>query len=61
MLITLLVIVLLILVSSFFAAAEMAFVSIDKLKVREESAKGKKNALLIEELLENHDQVVSAM
>ncbi|MBE0517012.1 MAG: DUF21 domain-containing protein [Methanophagales archaeon] len=61
MLITIPVIVLLVLLSSFFAAAEMAFVSIDKLKVREESVKGRKNALLIEKLLENPDQVVSAI
>ncbi len=55
------VIGLLIFLSSFFAAAEMAFVSIDRIKVREESVKGKKNAILLEKLLENPDEVVSAV
>ena len=60
-LIALPVIALLILLSSFFAAAEMAFVSIDRIKVREESVKGKKNAILLEKLLESPDEVVSAV
>nr|CBH37261.1 conserved hypothetical membrane protein, DUF21 family [uncultured archaeon] len=60
-LIALPVIGLLIFLSSFFAAAEMAFVSIDRIKVREESVKGKKNAILLEKLLESPDEVVSAV
>ena len=60
-LIALLVIGILILLSSFFAAAEMAFVSIDRIKVREESVKGKRNAILLEKLLESPDEVVSAV
>ncbi len=60
-LIALPVIALLILLSSFFAAAEMAFVSVDKIKVREESVKGKKNAILLEKLLESPDEVISAV
>jgi len=52
---------LLILLSSFFAAAEMAFVSVDRIKVREESIKGKKTAILLEKLLERPDEVVSAV
>ncbi len=60
-LIALPVIALLILLSSFFAAAEMAFVSIDRIKVREESVKGKRNAILLEKLLESPDEVVSAV
>ncbi|NAT10361.1 hypothetical protein C4E22_02230 [ANME-1 cluster archaeon AG-394-G06] len=60
-LIALPVIGLLILLSSFFAAAEMAFVSVDRIKVREESVKGKRNAILLEKLLENPDEVVSAV
>ncbi|MGB3458512.1 MAG: hemolysin family protein [Halobacteriota archaeon] len=60
-LIALPVIGLLILLSSFFAAAEMAFVSIDRITVREESVKGKKNAILLEKLLESPDEVVSAV
>ncbi|NQE52606.1 hypothetical protein C5S29_03355, partial [ANME-1 cluster archaeon GoMg3.2] len=60
-LIALPVIALLILLSSFFAAAEMAFVSVDRIKVREESVKGKRNAILLEKLLESPDEVVSAV
>jgi CBS domain containing-hemolysin-like protein len=60
-LIALPVIGLLILLSSFFAAAEMAFVSIDRITVREESVKGKRNAILLEKLLESPDEVVSAV
>lgn len=60
-LIALPVIALLILLSSFFAAAEMAFVSVDRIKVREESVKGKRNAILLEKLLESPDEVVSAI
>jgi putative hemolysin len=60
-LIALPVIGLLIFLSSFFAAAEMAFVSIDRIKVREESVKGKRNAILLEKLLESPDEVVSAV
>ena len=60
-LIALPVIALLILLSSFFAAAEMAFVSVDRIKVREESVKGKKNAILLEKLLESPDEVISAV
>ena len=51
----------LIFLSSFFAAAEMAFVSIDRIKVREESVKGNRNAILLEKLLESPDEVVSAI
>jgi putative hemolysin len=60
-LIALPVIGLLIFLSSFFAAAEMAFVSIDRIRVREESVKGKRNAILLEKLLESPDEVVSAV
>lgn len=60
-LIALPVIALLILLSSFFAAAEMAFVSVDRIKVREESVKGKRSAILLERLLENPDEVISAV
>jgi len=55
------VIVLLIVLSSFFAAAEMAFVTVDKLKVREESLKGLKAAIVLEKLLKEPDEVVSAI
>jgi putative hemolysin len=55
------VIVLLILLSSFCAAAEMAFVSVDKHKVREESLNGHKAAIVLEKLLKEPDEVVSAI
>ena len=61
MLIAIPVIALLICSSSFFAAAEMAFVTVDKLKVREESLKGHKAAIALEKLLEEPDEVVSAI
>ena len=61
MLVTIPVILILIFFSSFFAAAEMAFVSVDALKLREESIKGRKNAILLEKLLEQPDEVVSAI
>jgi putative hemolysin len=55
------VIVLLVILSSFFAAAEMAFVSVNRVNVREKSVRGDKNALLLEHLLEEPDEVVSAI
>jgi len=59
--VVLLLIALLILLSSFFAAAEMAFVSLEPMKVREEALSGRKNALLLQRLLERPDEVVSAI
>jgi len=59
--VVLFLIVLLILLSSFFSAAEMAFVSIEPVKVREDALSGRKNALLLERLLERPDEVVSAI
>jgi putative hemolysin len=61
MLMTIPVIVILIVLSSFFAAAEMAFVSVDRLKVKEESVKGHKSAVLLEKLLKEPDEVISAI
>ncbi|HDS45534.1 MAG TPA: HlyC/CorC family transporter [Methanomicrobia archaeon] len=55
------VILLLIMLSSFFAAAEMAFVSVNRVNVREKSVSGEKNALLLEHLLEEPDEVISAI
>ena len=59
--IAIIVICILIILSAFFAAAEMAFVSIDRIKVRQESTNGAKNAVLLEKLLERADEVVSAI
>ena len=41
----------LIFLSSFFAAAEMAFVSVDRIKVKKKSKAGEKNAVILEKLL----------
>ncbi len=55
------VIAILIFFSAFFAAAEMAFVSADKAKIRERAMKNDKKAKILEELMENPDEVVSAI
>lgn len=60
-LIVLIAIIILIFLSAFFASAEMAFVSVDRVRVREEVLKGNKNAKLLEELLEKGDEVISAI
>jgi len=57
----LIAIIILIFLSAFFASAEMAFVSVDRVRVREEVLKGNKNAKLLEELLEKGDEVISAI
>lgn len=61
MLVAVPVIGVLIFLSAFFAAAEMAFVSTDRIKLRDRTAKGDKNAVLLEKLLEESDEVVSAV
>jgi len=55
------VIIILIFFSAFFAAAEMAFVSADKAKIREQAMKGNKKAKILEDLMQNPDEVVSAI
>lgn len=56
-----LAVILLIFLSAFFAGAEMAFVSLDRIRLREKAEKGNKNAELLEKLLENADEVISAI
>ena len=51
----------LILLSSFFAAAEMAFVSVDRIKVRKIAKSGEKNAIILEKLLKKPGEVMSAI
>jgi putative hemolysin len=51
----------LILFSSFFAAAEMAFVSVNRIKVRKMIKSGDKSAIILEKLLEKPGEVVSAI
>jgi len=55
------IICLLIFLSSFFAAAEMAFVSVNRIKVRKKSKVGDKNAIILEKLLKKPGEVVSAI
>jgi len=54
-------IIMLIILSAFFAAAEMAFVSADRVRIRDEALRGNKNAHLLEQLIEHSDEVVSAI
>ena len=51
----------LILLSSFFAAAEMAFVSVDRIKVRKIAKSGEKNAIILEKLLKKPGEVISSI
>ena len=51
----------LIFLSSFFAAAEMAFVSVNRIKVRKKTKSGEKSAIILERLLEKPGEVVSAI
>jgi putative hemolysin len=51
----------LIFLSSFFAAAEMAFVSVNRIKVRKMKKSGDKSAIILEKLLEKPGEVVSAI
>lgn len=55
------IIFLLISLSSFFAAAEMAFVSVNRIKVKRKSKSGEKSAIILEELLQKPGDVVSAI
>ena len=54
-------IVILIFFSAFFAAAEMAFVTADRIKIRDKAMTGDKNAVLLEKLSEKPDDVISAI
>ena len=51
----------LIFLSSFFSAAEMAFVSVNRIKVRKKAKSGEKNAIIIEKLLKRPGEVISAI
>ncbi len=52
---------LLIFFSSFFAAAEMAFVSVDRIKVNKRASSGEKNAVIIEKLLKKPGEIISSI
>jgi putative hemolysin len=59
--IVIVIICLLIFLSSFFAAAEMAFVSVNRIKIRKKLKTGEKNAAILEKLLKIPGEVVSAI
>lgn len=54
-------IVILIFLSAFFASAEMAFVSSDKIEIEERASNGDRNAKILKKLLEKPDEVISAI
>jgi len=60
-LVGLVVIALLIGVSAFFSSAEMAFVSVNRAMIHEKASKGEKRAIILEKLLQNPDNVISAI
>jgi CBS domain containing-hemolysin-like protein len=47
--------------SSFFSAAEMAFVSVDRIRIRGEAIKDNKKAILLEKLLEKPEEVINSL
>jgi CBS domain containing-hemolysin-like protein len=51
----------LIFLSSFFAAAEMSFVSVNRIKTRRKAKSGDKNAMILEKLLNKPGEVVSSI
>ncbi|RLF63561.1 MAG: hemolysin [Thermoplasmata archaeon] len=53
--------ILLICTSAFFSGAEMAFVSISRATVREKARKGDRRAKILDKLLKNPENVVSAI
>jgi putative hemolysin len=59
--IILVIIGILIFLSSFFAAAEMAFVSVNRIKVRKKSKSGEKSAIIFFFFLNKPGEVVSAI
>jgi len=59
--ILIIIIILLIFLSSFFSAAEMAFVSINRIKVRKKVKTGYKSAIILEKLLKKPGEVISAI
>jgi len=54
-------IAILVFLSAFFASAEMAFVSSDKVEIEERALNGDKNAKILKKLLEKPDEVISAI
>ncbi len=59
--VSILVIILLVLISSFFSSAEMDFVSINRSVVKEKAREGDKHAIILDRLLQNPQNVISAI
>ena len=55
------IVALLIIASAFFSSAEMAFVSINRAIVADKAREGNKKAIILEDLLNNPDNVISAI
>ncbi len=47
--------------SSFFSAAEMAFVSVDRIRIKGETIKNNKKAILLEKLLQKPEEVINSI
>ncbi len=60
-LLSIIVIALLIFVSAFFSSSEMAFVSVNKAVIIDKSRAGDKKAKILERLMENPNNVISAI
>lgn len=56
-----LIIIFLISISAFFSGSEMAFVSINRALIADKARKGDKRAKILQELLKNPDNVISAI
>lgn len=59
--ISIFVIIILVLLSAFFSSAEMAFVSINRAIVKEKAREGDKQAIILDRLLRNPENVISAI
>jgi len=59
--ISILVIICLVSISAFFSGAEMAFVSVNRAVVKEKAREGEKHAIILDKLLQNPENVISAI
>ena len=56
-----LVVICLVLLSAFFSSAEMAFISINRAVIKEKAREGEKHAIILDRLLQNPENVISAI
>jgi len=59
--ISVIVVICLVLISAFFSSAEMAFISINRAVVKEKAREGEKHAIILDRLLQNPENVISAI